>query len=155
MKASDLIAQASRLAKATQHKPRQVDLKRAISATYYTMFHALAKECADTIAGGGSSGSQAAWAQVYRALEHGVARDGCKQARSKGLPPEIVHFADTFVAMQEERHSADYDPLSLYSRGAAMAFIVDAAQAIADFGRAARADRRAFVALVLLREPRR
>ncbi len=155
MKASDLIAQANRLAKASQHKPRQVDLKRALSAAYYAMFHALAKECADTIAGPGRDRSQAAWVQVYRALEHGVAKNACRQARNKGFPPQIVHFAESFAAMQDERHSADYDPQSLYSRADVMTLIVDAAQAIADLGRAARADRRAFVALVLLREPRR
>ena len=105
--------------------------------------------------GGDRSRSQAAWVQVYRALEHGVAKNACKQARNKGFPPRIVHFAESFVTMQEERHGADYDPQSLYNRADVMAFIVDAAQAIADLGRAARADRRAFVALVLLREPRR
>ena len=155
MKASDLIAQANRLAKATQHKPRQVDLKRALSAAYYAMFHALAKECADTIAGAGRDRSQAAWVQVYRALEHGVAKNACRQARNKGFPLQIVHFAELFAALQDERHAADYDPLSFYSRADVTPLVADAAQAIADFGRAARADRRAFVALVLLREPRR
>ena len=155
MKASDLIAQANRLAKASQHKPRQVDLKRGVSAAYYAMFHALAKECADTIAGAGRDRSQAAWAQVYRALEHGVARNACKQARNKGFPPGIVKFAETFAVLQDERHAADYDPQSLYGRAVTSTLVSNAAQAIADFGRAARADRRAFVALVLLREPRR
>ncbi len=155
MKAADLIAQARRLAKASERKPRQVDLKRAISAAYYAMFHALARECADTIAGTGSGRSQAAWVQVYRALEHGVARNACKQAGNKGLSPEIAQFAETFVELQEERHAADYDPQSLYNRAAAITLVSNAAQAIADLGRAARANRRAFVALVLLREPRR
>ena len=155
MKPSGLIAQANRLAKASAHKPRQMDRKRAFSAAYYAMFHALAKECADTIAGPGRARSQAAWVQVYRALEHGIAKNACKQTRNKGLPPRIVQFAETFVTLQEERHAADYDPQSVYSRPAASAPVSNAAQAIADLGRAAQADRRAFVALVLLREPRR
>lgn len=113
MKAADLIAQANRLARATQRKPRQVDLKRAVSAAYYAMFHALARECADTIAGTGPQRSEAAWLQVYRALEHGVAKNACKEAKTKGFPPEIVEFAEAFVTMQEERHTADYDPQSV------------------------------------------
>jgi hypothetical protein len=155
VKASELIAQADRLARATKRKPRQVDLKRAVSATYYAMFHALAKECADTIAGTGPQRSDPAWVQVYRALEHGVAKNACKQARNKGIPPEIVKFAETFVALQEERHAADYDPQSFYARAAVSTLVADAAQAIDDLGQVARAHRRAFVALVLLREPRR
>lgn len=155
MKASELIAQANRLARATKRKPRQVDLKRAVSAAYYAMFHAMAKECADMIAGTGRHRSDAAWVQVYRALEHGVAKNACKQARSKGFPSQIVTFAETFVALQEERHTADYHPQSLYARAAVTTLVADAAQAIADLGQATRSDRRAFVALVLLREPRR
>lgn len=78
-----------------------------------------------------------------------------RQAKNKGFPPQIVQFAESFVPMQEERHNADYDPRSRYTRSAVTAFIENAALAIADLGRAVRADRRAFVALVLLREPRR
>jgi hypothetical protein len=85
VKAPELIAQANRLAKATGRKPLQVDLKRAVSAAYYAMFHAMAKECADTIAGTGRHRSDKAWVQVYRALEHGVAKNACKQVAFHNL----------------------------------------------------------------------
>jgi hypothetical protein len=154
VKASDLIAQANRLAKASQLKPRQVDLKRAISAAYYAMFHALAQECADTVAGTGPRRSEAAWLQVYRALEHGVVKNACEQAGTRGFPPEIVKFAEAFLIMQEKRHAADYDPQSAYTRPEVIALVADAAQAITSLRSAARPDRRAFVALVLLRQRR-
>lgn len=32
-------------------RPRQADLRRAISAAYYALFHALCRCCADTLAG--------------------------------------------------------------------------------------------------------
>jgi Ion channel len=100
------------------------------------MFHALAKECADTIAGTGPLRSDAAWLQVYRALEHGVVKNACKQASSKGFPAEIIKFAETFVTMQEERHTADYDPQSVYTRPEVIALVADATQGIALLSRA-------------------
>jgi len=118
-------------------------------------FHALARECADTIAGTGPQRSDAAWLQVYRALDHRVAKNACKQANSKGFPGEIIKFAETFVTMQEERHSADYDPQSAYTRPEVIALVADARQSIASLSRAPRSHRRAFVAFALFRQPRR
>lgn len=155
MKPEHLIAHANRVTRASQRKPRQVDLKRAVSATYYALFHTLAKECADTIIGVGASRSDAAWKQTYRALEHGFARNACRQAHSRGFPDEITTFAETFAVMQEERHSADYDPYSRYTRQEVIEQLVTAQRAIDLFREAPRPDRRAFVALVLLREARR
>jgi hypothetical protein len=51
-----------------------------------------------------------AWGQVFRALEHGFAKNACLQARNLGLPAAIIAFADAFTALQEQRHQADYDP---------------------------------------------
>ena len=155
MKASDLIAQANRLSRVTKRPARQVDLKRAVSAAYYAMFHALAKECADLVAGPARDRSEAAWRQVYRALEHGVAKTACKQARSKGFPAEVIKFAEAFVALQEHRHTADYDPLATYARADVATLIGEASEAIRGLGQAPVRQRRAFVALVLLRPPRR
>ncbi len=47
----DLIALANRLASASPNKPRQADLRRAVSTAYYALFHAMAKNVADTMAG--------------------------------------------------------------------------------------------------------
>ena len=155
MKPADLIAHAERLTSATQHRPRQVDLKRAVSAAYYAMFHALAKECADTIVGAGAERNEQAWLQVYRALEHGMAKNACRQAKNRNLGAGIVKFATRFASMQDERHTADYDPTSTYSRSDVLALISEATVAIGDLAATPRPDRRAFVAVVLLRETRR
>ncbi|UWM78915.1 hypothetical protein N1937_26860 (plasmid) [Rhizobium sp. WSM4643] len=108
---NDLIATARRLAKASPKRPRQSDLKRGVSTAYSALFHALARDCADLLVGTGDTRSEPAWAQVYRTLEHGVAKNSCKAAASRGFPGNIVSFADTFVILQEERHRADYDRL--------------------------------------------
>ena len=70
------------------------------------MFHSLARTAADVLIGTKRS---AAWHQVYRALEHGRASSACINKRAmQGFPSAIHDFADTFVALQEMRHQADY-----------------------------------------------
>ena len=39
--ADDLLSQANRLAAASTGRPRQADLRRAVSASYYALFHLL------------------------------------------------------------------------------------------------------------------
>ena len=63
------------LARAGSKRPRQSDLKRAISTAYYALHHALAREAADLLVGKGVSRSTDAWVQVHRSLEHGFAKD--------------------------------------------------------------------------------
>ena len=49
---SDLIATARELAGAVDGPlPRQTNLRRAVSTTYYSLFHCLAENCADTLVG--------------------------------------------------------------------------------------------------------
>lgn len=150
----DLIATARRLAKASPKRPQQSDLKRGVSTAYYALFHALARDCADLLVGTGETRSEPAWAQVYRTLEHGVAKNSCKAAASRGFPSSIVSFADTFVVLQEERHRADYDPLVRYVRAEVLVLIDNCEQAIRDLASAPRSDRKAFVIWVLFQKKR-
>ena len=69
-----LIVTARKLAHASTQKPRQADLKRAISTAYYALFHAMAKNAADLLVGVGSNRPDKAWTQTYRALQHGMPR---------------------------------------------------------------------------------
>ena len=74
----DLTQTAADLLNTGRCRPRQSNLRRAMSTVYYAMFHCLAKCCADTIVGGrGATRSSAAWTQAYRALDHGQARNRC------------------------------------------------------------------------------
>ena len=45
----ELIPTARRLANVNVRRPRQADLKSAVSTAYYALFHTLAKECADRL----------------------------------------------------------------------------------------------------------
>jgi uncharacterized protein (UPF0332 family) len=150
----DLIATARRLAKANPARPRQADLKRAVSTAYYALFHALARQCADLLVGVGQDRSAQAWTQVYRSLEHGVAKNSCVAAAKQGFPNGIVSFANTFVILQEERHRADYDPDSRYTRPEVLALISVSEQAVSMLKTAPRKDRRAFSVWALLQKKR-
>jgi hypothetical protein len=148
---NDLITTARRLAQANANRPRQADLRRAVSTAYCALFHVLARHCADLFIGLRGRRNEPAWAHVYRALEHGFARNACQQVANLGLPIGLVIFAESFVALQKERNRADYDPVARYTRAETMALIANAEKAIASFSHASRPDRRAFAAHVLLR----
>lgn len=147
----ELIVTARLLANIQARRPRQADLKRAVSTAYYALFHTLAKDCADRLIGTGVPSRHPAWRQVYRALDHGPAKKACEQVAKLGFPPEIVHFSDTFKRMQEQRHTADYDPSTNDIRADVQLLITEADVAIRAFKTATRRDRTAFAALVLLK----
>lgn len=153
----DLLRIAVRLASGSlggrRGRPRQTELRRGISAAYYAMFHTLALCCANQLAGVSRTiRSQAAWRQTYRSLEHGDARSRCQNtAVFSKFPIEIRNFADQFVFMQHQRHSADYDPDAQYLRLDVLSNIRQSERAITQFNAAPKADQRAFALYVLLR----
>jgi uncharacterized protein (UPF0332 family) len=147
----ELITTAKRLARYGARRPRQSDLCRAISTAYYAMFHTLAKDCADRLIGTGARRSNPAWLQVYRALDHGFAKQACQRVGKLGFPRDIVNFANTFESLQIERHRADYDPTARYTRAEVLLTITEAERAIEGLRKVARQDRTAFAALVLLK----
>jgi uncharacterized protein (UPF0332 family) len=108
----DLLKAATDLVSSNKGKPRQANLLRAISTTYYALFHVLAKACADLLIGASRAArSEGAWRQVYRALDHGQAKNACKNKdQMERLPQELQDFAILFISMQEKRHKADYHP---------------------------------------------
>jgi uncharacterized protein (UPF0332 family) len=147
-----LIATARKLANASPQKPRQADLKRAVSTAYYALFHAMAKDAADMLVGVGPSRPDKAWMQTYRALQHGDAKNACTQARNLGFPATIVACAEAFVTLQEDRHQADYDPEYRVRHAEAISAIDLAEGAIRDLKSTPRKDRKAFAVLLLLRK---
>jgi uncharacterized protein (UPF0332 family) len=147
-----LIATAEKLTRGSG-KPRQSDIKRAVSTIYYAMFHALCRNTADMLVGKTKAArSQPAWLQTYRAVDHGFAKGQCKHGVIKKFPKEIEDFAVCFVDMQEARHRADYDPASKFTRGEVTAMIREASAVIGKIGRVASSDRVAFAAFVVMRQ---
>ena len=150
----DLLDAAKHLADYDQGKPKQAYLRRAVSTTYYAMFHALARCCADLIIGGSrAERSKAAWTQVYRALEHGAAKNAClnKSIVAK-FPQRVQDFANSLVTMQNKRHEADYHPNATVFKSAVLADIAAVELVIEQFEACPIKDRRAFAALVLFKQ---
>lgn len=146
--ADDLVAGAG-----GSKRPRQSNLRRAVSTAYYAMFHCLAHCCATTLVGGPNADrSEPAWRQAYRALEHGQVKRSCanKDLLSK-FPQEIQDFASEFVSMQAKRHLADYDPFSTFAKLEVQTQIATARSMIEGFQTVPVKHRRAFAVYVLFR----
>lgn len=149
-----MIVTARKLANAGPTRPRQADLKRSVSTAYYALFHTLAKDAADMLVGVGSNRPDKAWRQVYRSLQHGEAKAACRLLgnNNPGFPQPLVDCANTFVILQEERHSADYASDFRATRADALDAIARAEQAIANLFAAPKKDRRAFAVLLLFKK---
>ena len=104
------------------------------------------------VGGASSNRSKPAWQQVYRALEHGFCKNSCKSRKLNGFPQEIQDFAALFIAMQEKRHKADYDPNEKAIKSAVLLDIAQTEAVINGFGGAPLKDRRAFAAFVLFKQ---
>ncbi len=133
---TDLLEQAVKLAKLDAKRPRQANLRRAVSSVYYAVFHLLVDEaCRVQI---GAQHGQAPFRQVLgRAFAHGVMKEACKsfgggtlkKGVAKGLPAglaipaEIRVLAETFVDLQERRHLADYDLTERFKRSDVLSLI--------------------------------
>src|SRR5262245_30033239 len=129
----DLFVQAKLLAKVDAKKPKQANLRRAISSTYYALFHYLVHEaCCSQF---GSQHAQAPYRHVVaRAFSHTVMKAACasfgggtlKETVIKGLPRDaagkyvvakpIQDLAASFVELQEKRNLADYDQSERFKR---------------------------------------
>lgn len=151
MRPLDLVKTSRDLAQVARGRPREANLRRAVSTAYYALFHCLAECSADSLVGGsGSNRSQPAWNQTYRALNHGNVRRRCENRHFIArFPVEIQDFANMFVDMQAKRHSADYDPDATFSLHDTIQNIDDVENTIKRFNGAPRKDRRAFAVYVL------
>ncbi len=157
-----LLEQADRLtAPPPAGPPRQVDLRRAISAAYYAVFHFVLIAGADEFVGRINRRTQR-YALVYRSADHRSFLDLCKEALKptpvpkylrylpgNGLGRNIQAFASAAKELQEKRHLADYDPSYRVKTSDAAKAIGTARSAIASFQRANGARRKAFLTLLL------
>lgn len=102
--------------------PRQVDLRRAISAAYYAAFHGTVAAAADLYIGAINRAS-GQHTLVYRSVDHKELRELCSKVRAPNLPrnlaqyvpaggfdADITAFAQALLELQAKRHDADYNP---------------------------------------------
>lgn len=146
----DLLVQAEQLAKIDPRKPKQVNLRRAISAAYYAAFHLLVEESCRIVMGT-QHAQQGYRFALGRAFTHTTMKLACKSFAGgtlketviKGLPrnpqgnylipKEIQETADVYVQLQEKRHLADYDRSEQFKRSDVLTLIDDTKTQLAKF----------------------
>lgn len=146
--------------------PRQVDIRRAISAAYYGIFHAIITGAADQFVGV-TKRSSSQYALVYRSVDHAWLRTLCEEVKkptlaakyapyapSNGFGRNIVAFAAAVLELQQKRHAADYDPMIRVRTSDAILAVRTARAALIRFGNASLTRRKAFLSLLLF-QPRR
>lgn len=143
-------------------KPTQVDLRRAVSAAYYGLFHAVAAAAADQYVGR-TDPLTGQYALAYRSLAHRRLNEICKTntcvqtkyqsyVPTRNFGPDIQAFAVAVCQLQEKRHKHDYDPLTDARLLDARLAVEQARAALQQFYAAAH-DRRALFLGLLLFEP--
>lgn len=149
-----LIETAKRLLPTEPGRPRQSDLRRAISTAYYAVFHTLAKSNADLLALKSDGVLERAWSQVYRALQHGTFAQDDRKKRLKEFPKKVQTFVDIFDELRHARHAADYDPHRKFTEAEARSAIERAVNAPSLFDDISEKDKRALAVLSLLPLPK-
>ena len=158
-----LFEQAEKLIKPPRGRPREVDLRRAISAAYYGVFHATLTEAADLVVGAARRGTPL-YGLVYRSVDHRALLDLCEEAQ-KPVPKEkyrpyfpaggfsktLIGYATAVVNLQEKRHEADYDPTATIRSADSQAAVQLARGAVAGLQQAHRPERARFLHLLLFR----
>jgi uncharacterized protein (UPF0332 family) len=104
----DLLDQADHLARRDKKRPKQANLRRAVSTAYYALFHLLVSEAVSY------------WrlerqrSSLARSFEHGKMKNACKNCKARD--PGIQFVAAAFVDLQQFRHDADYNNSKTWTR---------------------------------------
>ena len=141
--------------------PRQVDLRRGISAAYYGLFHYCLTAVADEFVGV-TQRATSRYALVYRSIDHKTLKELCMEAKkqtppakyvpdfpSGGFDPSIQAFSTAAIELQEKRHRADYNPQPRFRTSDANLAISTARSAVQRFQAANDEHRKLFLTLLI------
>ena len=137
---SDLIQQARELALLDPTRPKQVSLRRSVSAAYYALFHLLTDEASRLLVSGMQREPlrlclRRAFAHAdMKAVAVGFASGTISEKIRPGLngeplQPELRDVAGAFVELQQARHEADYDIAGRFTRAVVLDLVEQATQA--------------------------
>lgn len=136
----DLIEQAIRLSELGRGRPKQANLRRAVSAVYYALFHLLGLEverkvfeCLEPVHR----------KPLRRIVNHSEAKEAARdwsKGQMKGfgplrVPPDITRVADAFINLQGQRHRADYDMSAPFTKTEVRTLIQQGRDALAAWNR--------------------
>jgi uncharacterized protein (UPF0332 family) len=137
-----LIEQARHLATRERGKPRQISLRRAISAAYYALFHLLVREGLSRLIPNAPARLRM---QACRAFSHKDMKSACQEIAKPSRPllpllvlpleADLKTVADIFVELQDLRHFADYDLSQSFSRIEVLDIIAKANSAVSAWRR--------------------
>lgn len=122
-------------------QPRNSNLRRAVSAAYYALFHAIGWTIAGQLLPAGSLEERAG---LTRSVDHGALRNVCAWIAKGESPPQhvadlvnavradtlMVDVAEAFLELREKRHAADYDHLTDFSKEAVLNLVDSARSAV-------------------------
>jgi len=133
--APPLLAQARHLATIDPTRPQQVNLCRAVSSTYYAIFHHMIEESLAFFLGT-TPGRESLRLVLARAFGHGEMASAARAFAGGNLPASIATrmtgvvisvdlrwFAQTFLSLQEARHLADYDHGQRFDRSEVLSLV--------------------------------
>ncbi len=143
----DLLVQAEKLLRADPRRPKQVNLRRAVSSAYYGLFHFLIEEATTMIVG--ASPTQKPLRQL---VGRGFSHTAMKEASAefiKATPKDLLKpfwtlygvsssipsrkLARQFAELQQARHRADYDLSSPFTQSEAENLVKNARAAVAEW----------------------
>ncbi|HEU5116199.1 MAG TPA: hypothetical protein VFT74_05925, partial [Isosphaeraceae bacterium] len=120
-----------------QRRPRQVNLRRAVSSAYYALFHLLTWEASALYAEEFTLA-----ARISRMFNHGEMKKASSMIANSKLPrgiqppggvyaapPDLKTAANTFIDLQEARHEADYNLSRSFLRRESLEFVHSARDA--------------------------
>lgn len=129
----DLLIQAFMLVRKEPRKPRQASLRRAVSSAYYALFHLLVSE---SVANWRHADQRAA---LGRAFDHTSMKSASNRLQDTRLfkftdeNPTVVtalkYVAKIFAQLQEQRHTADYDNATFWTKTEALTQVASVQQA--------------------------
>lgn len=162
-----LIEQARTLAQLDSGKPKQVNLRRAVSSLYYAFFHYLVDEACLALIG--AQHAQRGYRHsLARAFVHATMKAACSSFAAANLPPTITkplprvakgnylvakpiqRIASVFKELQEKRHVANYELSERFRRSEVQSLIGQVDSAIQNFARLPASDDRHFFLVCLL-----
>jgi hypothetical protein len=140
---------------------RQIELRRAISAAYYSLFHHFAQHASDLVIGRRQRNNPN-YAIAYRSIQHSSLNHICEEAAKSTLKPQfrlnptmttfdptIRGWSQAFQRLYRDRQQADYNPIRKFYQPDAEIAVSSAREAVEQFDLAPRLERERLLTLAL------
>jgi hypothetical protein len=145
----DLLEQAQVLTTTDTRRPRQVNLRRAVSAAYYALSHLLVAEATrlyvrddwELAAKLGRTFNHGEMSEASRGFANSQVPSALQPVGIPGFPSvDLKLVAEAFVSLQQHRHAADYDLARTFTREQVNGFIEQVESAFAAWNRIKSSD---------------